>query len=95
MYTVIERRYGLYQLQERIYWWVEEEEDEEEEKEEEEEEEYNLLFNLYTGNRCDHCLDGFYGNPRGVGGPATECQRCACNNNIDNYAIRNCDRSDI
>ncbi|RUS88463.1 hypothetical protein EGW08_003800, partial [Elysia chlorotica] len=46
----------------------------------------------YGGNLCDVCLDGYYGDPKGVNtGTPTPCQKCSCNGNIDPNAIRNCD----
>ncbi|XP_010294871.1 PREDICTED: laminin subunit beta-4 [Phaethon lepturus] len=34
----------------------------------------------YSGDRCDECPSGFYGNP---GSPGLGCAPCPCNNNID------------
>ncbi|XP_062837768.1 laminin subunit beta-4 isoform X2 [Anolis carolinensis] len=36
-------------------------------------------FEGYSGNQCDDCLGGFYGNPKAAG----QCLPCSCNNNID------------
>ncbi|GJQ78719.1 putative laminin subunit [Trypoxylus dichotomus] len=44
----------------------------------------------YTGHKCDLCSDGFFGDPTGRYGPATPCQPCECNLNIDTNAIGNC-----
>lgn len=44
----------------------------------------------YTGHRCDLCSDGYYGDPTGRWGPATPCQLCECNGNIDQNGIGNC-----
>ncbi|KAG1663944.1 Laminin subunit gamma-1 [Nymphon striatum] len=46
----------------------------------------------YAGHRCDLCTDGYFGDPRGDHGPKTDCQKCACNGNVDLNAIGNCDR---
>ncbi|XP_062990215.1 laminin subunit beta-4 [Elgaria multicarinata webbii] len=37
-------------------------------------------FAGYSGDRCDECLGGFYGNPKVAVG---QCLPCSCNNNID------------
>lgn len=42
----------------------------------------------HIGNQCEFCMDGWFGDPRGLG----QCQRCTCNGNIDPNAIMNCDR---
>ncbi|XP_072856749.2 laminin subunit beta-4 [Pogona vitticeps] len=34
----------------------------------------------YSGDRCDECSSGFYGNPKTAGG---QCLPCSCNDNID------------
>lgn len=44
----------------------------------------------YTGQRCDSCSDGFYGDPTGILGVKTSCKPCECNLNIDTNAIGNC-----
>lgn len=44
----------------------------------------------YTGNRCDSCADGYFGDPLGRFGPAVPCQPCECNLNIDPNGIGNC-----
>lgn len=44
----------------------------------------------YMGARCDVCADGYFGDPTGRYGPATPCQPCDCNLNIDPNAIENC-----
>lgn len=44
----------------------------------------------YTGHRCDICSDGYFGDPTGRYGPATECRLCECNENIDPNGIGNC-----
>ncbi|TKR59607.1 hypothetical protein L596_029252 [Steinernema carpocapsae] len=38
-----------------------------------------------TGDRCERCLDGHYGNPS-LGGEAGSCQPCACPS-IDNRRV--------
>ena len=43
----------------------------------------------YTGNQCEVCDDGYYGNPLVPGG---RCQPCFCNNNTNPSNIGNCDR---
>ncbi|KAM6437491.1 laminin subunit beta-4 [Liasis olivaceus] len=37
-------------------------------------------FMGYSGDHCDECLSGFFGNPRVTAG---QCLPCSCNNNID------------
>ncbi|ENN75571.1 hypothetical protein YQE_07914, partial [Dendroctonus ponderosae] len=44
----------------------------------------------YSGHRCDVCSDGYFGDPTGRFGPASPCQVCECNQNIDTNAIGNC-----
>lgn len=44
----------------------------------------------YTGQRCDYCSDGYFGDPIGRYGSKSPCQICDCNLNIDNNAIGNC-----
>lgn len=44
----------------------------------------------YTGNRCEMCADGYFGDPEGRYGPRSPCQKCACNENIDPNAVANC-----
>ncbi|KAI0241520.1 Laminin subunit gamma-1 [Lamellibrachia satsuma] len=44
----------------------------------------------YTGNRCEMCADGYYGDPQGKYGPPRPCQKCICNENIDPNAVANC-----
>lgn len=45
-----------------------------------------------TGSRCELCEDGYFGDPEGIHGNPSLCQKCECNNNIDTSAIGNCDR---
>ncbi|ELU03955.1 hypothetical protein CAPTEDRAFT_62597, partial [Capitella teleta] len=42
-----------------------------------------------TGNRCDMCADGYYGDPMGLHGPSRQCSKCTCNENIDPNAVAN------
>ncbi|XP_046546813.1 LOW QUALITY PROTEIN: laminin subunit gamma-1-like [Haliotis rubra] len=44
----------------------------------------------YGGNRCDLCLDGYFGDPSGKYGDRKTCQKCFCNDNIDPNAVGNC-----
>ncbi|XP_055331457.1 laminin subunit gamma-1-like isoform X2 [Paramacrobiotus metropolitanus] len=44
----------------------------------------------YAGLRCELCADGYFGDPEGKHGPATDCQPCNCNSNIDLNAVGNC-----
>ncbi|XP_013412469.1 laminin subunit gamma-1 [Lingula anatina] len=44
----------------------------------------------YAGNRCEYCADSYYGDPTGRYGPASQCQKCRCNENIDPNAVANC-----
>uniref|UniRef100_A0A8C3TGU4 Laminin subunit beta 4 n=1 Tax=Chelydra serpentina TaxID=8475 RepID=A0A8C3TGU4_CHESE len=43
----------------------------------------------YSGNRCDECPSGFYGNP---GRPGAQCLPCSCNNNIDATDPQSCNK---
>uniref|UniRef100_A0A8C0HFF4 Laminin subunit beta 4 n=1 Tax=Chelonoidis abingdonii TaxID=106734 RepID=A0A8C0HFF4_CHEAB len=43
----------------------------------------------YSGNRCDECPGGFYGNP---GRPGAQCLPCSCNNNIDATDPESCNK---
>lgn len=43
-----------------------------------------------TGARCEKCEDGYFGDPKGLFGEVTPCQKCECNNNVDPNAIGNC-----
>lgn len=47
----------------------------------------------YAGPQCEFCGDGYFGDPRGLVGPTTECQICNCNENIDPNAVGNCNRT--
>ncbi|XP_041371142.1 laminin subunit gamma-1-like [Gigantopelta aegis] len=40
----------------------------------------------YGGNRCELCLDGYFGDPSN----RKPCQKCFCNDNIDPNAVGNC-----
>ncbi|KAM7389954.1 hypothetical protein PAMA_008234 [Pampus argenteus] len=42
----------------------------------------------YTGNNCERCASGFYGNPQVVGGV---CVPCECNGNVDDSKAGHCD----
>lgn len=46
---------------------------------------------MFSGDHCDSCVDGFFGDPSGSRGPRTRCKKCDCNGNIDNNAVQNCD----
>ncbi|KAL5250259.1 hypothetical protein ACHWQZ_G016108 [Mnemiopsis leidyi] len=43
----------------------------------------------HTGDRCDVCADGFYGEPS-YDNPNQHCTECTCNGNIDPEAENNC-----
>ncbi|XP_074521304.1 laminin subunit beta-4 [Halichoeres trimaculatus] len=43
----------------------------------------------HTGDRCDKCSPGFYGN---LALPGASCEECLCNNNIDPEDRHACDR---
>nr|XP_060634375.1 laminin subunit beta-4 [Anolis sagrei ordinatus] len=45
-------------------------------------------FDGYSGNQCDDCLSGFYGNPKATG----QCLPCSCNNNIDEDDPLSCNK---
>lgn len=42
----------------------------------------------YTGQRCERCADGFFGNPTQLG---DYCTRCTCSGNIDHSVNGSCD----
>ncbi|KAI8518409.1 biological adhesion [Branchiostoma belcheri] len=42
------------------------------------------------GDRCERCMDGYYGDPIGQYGQPRPCQRCICSGNIDENAVGNC-----
>lgn len=53
-----------------------------------------LIIHIFSGNLCDLCLDGYYGDPTGrTTGRASGCKKCTCNGNIDPNAVGNCNRS--
>ena len=43
------------------------------------------------GSLCEQCDDGYYGDPEGLLGFPTRCQKCNCSGNIDVNAVGNCD----
>uniref|UniRef100_A0A8C4VI90 Laminin subunit beta 4 n=1 Tax=Gopherus evgoodei TaxID=1825980 RepID=A0A8C4VI90_9SAUR len=43
----------------------------------------------YSGNQCDECPSGFFGNP---GRPGAQCLPCSCNNNIDVADPESCNK---
>ncbi|XP_012542845.2 laminin subunit beta-1 [Monomorium pharaonis] len=45
-------------------------------------------FEGYSGPRCEHCAENYFGNPEVPGG---SCQFCNCNNNTDLRRAGNCD----
>ncbi|CAF1447840.1 unnamed protein product [Adineta steineri] len=45
----------------------------------------------YTGDRCEYCDDGYFGDPEGlVTGVRRPCELCSCSGNIDSNTIGNC-----
>ncbi|XP_062929717.1 laminin subunit gamma-1-like [Mobula hypostoma] len=44
-----------------------------------------------TGNRCEICDDGFFGDPLGQNQFVRPCRPCYCNGNTDLNAVGNCD----
>ncbi|CAF3518338.1 unnamed protein product [Rotaria socialis] len=45
----------------------------------------------YTGDRCEFCDDGYFGDPEGlVTGVRRPCEKCSCSGNIDINTIGNC-----
>ncbi|XP_023243676.1 laminin subunit gamma-1-like isoform X1 [Centruroides sculpturatus] len=44
----------------------------------------------HTGPKCELCVDGYYGDPKGNYGPPRPCRKCQCNDNIDPNAVGNC-----
>ena len=44
----------------------------------------------HTGQQCEECLFGFYGDPKGQMGNVTGCQPCDCNGNVDIHVAGNC-----
>ncbi|XP_071580387.1 laminin subunit beta-1 [Temnothorax nylanderi] len=45
-------------------------------------------FEGYSGPRCEHCAENYFGDPEVPGG---SCQLCECNNNTDLRRPGNCD----
>ncbi|XP_053114353.1 laminin subunit beta-4 isoform X2 [Hemicordylus capensis] len=43
----------------------------------------------YSGNQCDECPNGFYGDPKVAAG---QCLPCSCNNNIDVADPESCNK---
>ncbi|XP_039210425.1 laminin subunit beta-4 isoform X1 [Crotalus tigris] len=46
-------------------------------------------FAGYSGDRCDECSSGFYGNPRVA---PSQCLPCSCNNNTDMADPESCNK---
>ncbi|XP_032905150.1 laminin subunit gamma-3 isoform X1 [Amblyraja radiata] len=46
-----------------------------------------------TGNHCEICDDGFFGDPLGQNQLIRPCRPCLCNGNTDLNAVGNCDHS--
>ncbi|CAF3482923.1 unnamed protein product [Rotaria sordida] len=45
----------------------------------------------YTGDRCEYCDDGYFGDPEGlITGVRRPCELCSCSGNIDPNTIGNC-----
>ena len=44
----------------------------------------------HVGDLCEECDDGYHGDPTGLLGDPTTCQKCNCSGNIDVNAIGNC-----
>lgn len=44
----------------------------------------------HTGPSCELCLDGYYGDPKGIYGLPRPCRKCQCNDNVDANAVGNC-----
>jgi len=45
----------------------------------------------YTGDRCEYCDDGYFGDPEGlVTGVRRPCELCSCSGNVDQNTIGNC-----
>uniref|UniRef100_A0A670Y1Y5 Laminin subunit gamma 2 n=1 Tax=Pseudonaja textilis TaxID=8673 RepID=A0A670Y1Y5_PSETE len=44
-----------------------------------------------SGSRCEHCTNGYFGDPLGENGPVQPCQPCRCNS-VDPNASGTCDR---
>ncbi|CAF1263772.1 unnamed protein product, partial [Didymodactylos carnosus] len=45
----------------------------------------------YTGDRCEFCDDGYFGDPEGLKtGVRRPCELCSCNGNVDPNTIGNC-----
>lgn len=43
----------------------------------------------YSGEKCDQCAEGYFGNPSKIGG---SCKQCNCHGNLDpNLVMETCD----
>ncbi|XP_028831620.1 laminin subunit gamma-1 [Denticeps clupeoides] len=45
-----------------------------------------------TGVHCEHCDDGYYGDPLGQRGPRQACQPCRCNGHVNPKVQGSCNR---
>lgn len=45
----------------------------------------------FSGERCDQCSDGYYGDVDGNSGSIKLCKPCDCNMNVDQNAVGICD----
>lgn len=44
----------------------------------------------HGGDRCEYCMDGYFGDPQGILGSPTVCARCDCSGNVNESALGNC-----
>ena len=51
-----------------------------------------MLFFLCTGQQCESCINGYFGDPTGNFGIPTLCSDCQCSGNIDTIDPNACDR---
>lgn len=45
----------------------------------------------HTGDHCESCIAGYFGDPTGDNGSPTGCSDCLCNGNIDSSIPNSCD----
>lgn len=50
------------------------------------------LLLILTGERCESCISGYFGDPTGLAGVPTSCSDCQCSGNIDVTDPNSCNR---